>query len=81
MTHNLAHALAYWVCVLTALCLSEYFTARSFLVIIIIIIIISLSCHRHFIPGTSPLEPTVITNAQFSSFRQQYLPYYVTFPV
>jgi len=35
-----------------------------------------VSCHRPFLPGTS-LEPTVIPNAQASSFTLQYFPYHV----
>jgi hypothetical protein len=42
-------------------------------VIIIIIIIIIIS----FLPGTSPLEPTVIPKAEASIFILQYYLYYV----
>ena len=35
-----------------------------------------VSCHRHFLPGTS-LEPAVIPTAHASSFTLQYFPYYV----
>jgi hypothetical protein len=45
-----------------------------FIIIIIIIIINVVSCHRHFLPGTS-LEPAVIRTAQASSFTLQYFPY------
>jgi len=41
-----------------------------------ILIIMDVSCHRHFLPGTS-LEPAVIPTAQASSFTLQYFPYYV----
>jgi len=51
-----------------------------FIIIIIIIIIVFLffnvSCQRPILPGNS-LEPTVIPNAQASSFTLQYFPYYV----
>jgi len=44
--------------------------------IIIIVVVVVVSCHKHFLPGTS-LEPMVIPIAQASSFRLQYFPYYV----
>ena len=50
--------------------------ATVIIIIIIIIICIIVSCHGPFLPGTS-LEPTVIPNAQASSFTLQYFPYYV----
>jgi hypothetical protein len=34
--------------------------------VVIIIVVVVVSCHRPFLPGTSP-EPTVIPNAQGSS--------------
>ena len=46
------------------------------IVIVIIIICIIISCHRAFLPGTS-LEPAVIPNAQASSLKLRYFPYYV----
>ena len=47
------------------------------IIIIIIIIVVVVSCHRPFLAGTSPPEPTVILIAQASSFRLQYFPCYV----
>jgi hypothetical protein len=46
------------------------------LIIIIIVVVVVVSCHRPFLPGNS-LQPTVIPSTQNSSFRLQYLPYYV----
>jgi hypothetical protein len=34
-------------------------------------------CHRPFLPCTSPPEPMATPTTQTSSFRLQYLPYYV----
>jgi hypothetical protein len=42
-----------------------------------IIIIIIIIVPQDFLPGTSPLEPAVISSAQASSFRLQYFPHYV----
>ena len=40
------------------------------------VVVVVVSCHRPFLPGTSP-EPAVISIAQASSFTLQYFPYYV----
>jgi len=38
---------------------------------------LSLSCYKHFLPGTSPLEPTVFLPTEASIYILQYLPYCV----
>ena len=45
-----------------------------------VVVVIVVSCHRPFLPGTSP-EPTAIPPSQASSFILQYFPYCVMFLV
>ena len=45
-------------------------------VVVVVIIVVIVSCHRHFLPGTS-LEPAAVPTDQVSSFRLQCFPYFV----
>ena len=42
-----------------------------------VVVVVVLPCHRPFLPGYPPLEPTVIPAAQSSIFRLQYFPYFM----
>jgi len=54
--------------------ISSSSSSISISIIVVVVVVVVVSCHRSFLPGTSP-EPTVIPIIQASSFRLLYFPY------